>query len=324
MKGWEFTNTNIPLKLVEKPDPVAVPGEVVIDVKASGLCHSDVGALEDPGWMNIITANPMYMGHECAGVITEVGEGVTNFKVGDRVGVCPISPSLTEKAGGVPYAIGYQRDGGYATKCLVPEDCLVPIPDNVSFVQGAAATDAGMTSYHALFGIGGAKAGMKVGIIGIGGLGQFAARMAVIAGCEVYASEINPEAREIGKQIGCKEVFENVSDLAPIGCELIVDYAGFGNTTAEALEAVAKFGKIVVVGMGKLETTINTSTLILKQAQVLGSNGGNAEDIKAVYEFFATGKLNPQLTTITFEEIPDGLERLRRGEVKGRLVAVIE
>lgn len=314
MKGWLFTDTHIPLKLVEKPDPVAVPGEVVIDVKASGLCHSDVAALEDPGWIGIITAHPMYMGHECAGVITEVGEGVTGFKVGDRVGVCPTATSSS---------IGYQRDGGYATKCLVQQECLVPIPDNVTFTQGAAATDAGMTSYHALFPVGGAKKGMKVGIIGIGGLGQFAAQMAVIAGCEVYAAEISAENRALAEQIGCKAVVENVMDLAPFNCELIVDYAGFGSTTANALEVVAKFGRVVVVGMGRLESTINTRSLILKQAQLLGSCGGTAEDIKAVYDFFATGKLNPQLSTITFDEIPEGLERLHRGEVKGRLVALL-
>ncbi|MEL1134333.1 zinc-binding dehydrogenase [Desulfitobacterium sp. THU1] len=317
MRGWVFTETHVPLKMVEKPDPVVVPGEVIIDVKATGLCHSDVAALEDPGWMNLITAAPVYMGHECAGVITEVGEGVTGFKVGDRVGVCPIAKSTGE-------AIGYQRDGGYATKCLVPAECLVHIPDNVSFEQGAAATDAGMTSYHAMFRIGGAKKGMKVGVIGIGGLGQFAARMAVLRGCKVYAAEINPQARELGKELGIKEVYENAADLAQVGCELIVDYAGFGSTTAQALEAVAKFGRVVVVGMGKLEATISTYTLILKQAQVLGSNGGDTEDIKEVYDFFATGKLNLQLSTITFDEIKDGLDRLKRGEVKGRLVALLD
>lgn len=317
LKGWVFTETHVPLKLMEKPDPVAVPGEVVIDVKAAGLCHSDVAALEDPGWMNLITAAPLYMGHECAGVITEIGEGVTGFKVGDRVGVCPIAESTGE-------AIGYQRDGGYATKCLVPAECLVPMPDNVTFEQGAAATDAGMTAYHALFRVGRAKKGMKVGIIGIGGLGQFGARMAVIRGCEVYGVDTNPQARELGKALGIKEVYENISDLAAAGCELIVDYAGFGSTTAEALEAVAKFGKVVVVGMGKLESNISTYTLIIKQAQVLGSNGGDTQDIKEVYDLFATGLLNLEFTTIPFEEIKEGLDRLKRGEVKGRLVALID
>jgi propanol-preferring alcohol dehydrogenase len=321
MKGWEFTDTNIPLKLVEKPDPVAKPGFVVIDVKAAGLCHSDVAALEDPGWIGIITAHPMYMGHENAGIITEIGEGVEGFKVGDRVGIAPISAKLSAETGR-SWAVGYQCDGGYANKCAVPVDCLVPLPDGVSFLEGAAATDAGMTSYHALYKAGGAKPGMKVGIIGIGGLGQFAAGMALIDGCEVYATDISPEARKLGEEMGIKEVYENVIDLAQAKCDVIVDYAGFGQTTADALEAVNDFGKVVVVGMGILEAKINTRSLILKQAQVIGSCGGTAEDIKDVYDYFATGKLKPQLHTITFDEVPEGLERLHRGEVKGRLVAV--
>ena len=316
MKGWEFTDTHVPLKLVEKPDPVVVPGEVVIDIKAAGLCHSDVAALKDTGWMSIITANPLIFGHECAGVITKVGEGVNGFKVGDRVGVCPISPSTGE-------AIGYQRDGGYATKCLVPADCLVHMPDNVTFEQGAAATDAGMTSFHAMFVRGDAKPGMKVGVIGIGGLGQMAARAAVVKGCEVYAVDTSPAARELAREIGCKEVFENVSDLSAVAPELIVDYDGFGTTTADAINAVAVGGRVVLVGMGRLQSTIDTRSLILKAVDLCGSVGGTVEDIAGVYELMASGDLNPTLTKITFDEIAEGLGRLERNEVKGRLVAVI-
>jgi len=120
-----------------------------------------------------------------------------------------------------------------------------------------------------MFVVGGAKKGMKVGVIGIGGLGQIAARAAVIKGCEVYAADISPAARELGKEIGIKQVFENITDLDAVEPELIVDFAGFGNTTAQALESVAKFGRVVVVGMGKLESTISTYSLIIKQAQIL-------------------------------------------------------
>ena len=76
-----YRHSTSPLKLVEKPDPVVQPGFVLIEVKAAGLCHSDVAALEDPGWIGIITAHPMYMGHEIAGIIIEVGEGVEGFKI---------------------------------------------------------------------------------------------------------------------------------------------------------------------------------------------------------------------------------------------------
>ncbi|MDD2554759.1 MAG: alcohol dehydrogenase catalytic domain-containing protein [Syntrophaceticus sp.] len=321
MKGWEFTDTNIPLKLVEKPDPVAKPGFVVIEVKAAGLCHSDVAALEDPGWIGIITAHPMYMGHENAGVIIEVGEGVEGWKVGDRVGIAPISAKLSAETGR-SWAVGYQCDGGYADKCAVPVDCLVPLPDGVSFMEGAAATDAGMTSYHALYKAGGAKPGMKVGIIGIGGLGQFAAGMALIDDMDLYIADVSPDARKLAEEMGIKHVYENVLDMADAGCEVIVDYAGFGTTTAGAIEAVAPGGTVVVVGMGILESLINTRSLILKQVHLVGSCGGTAEDIKDVYDYFATGKLKPQLSTITFDEVAEGLERLHRGGVKGRLVAV--
>lgn len=315
MKGWKFTKTHVPIELIEKPDPVAAPGEVVIDVKASGLCHSDVGALEDEGWMHIITEAPLIFGHECAGVISEVGEGVTDYKVGDRVGVAPIHPETGA-------AIGYQRDGGYATKLAVPAVQLVPMPDGVTFAQGAAATDAGMTSYHAIFRTGGAKAGMKIGIIGIGGLGQFGARAAIAEGAEVYAVDLSPDARALAQEIGCKGIFENVMDLEPIGCQLIVDFAGFGTTTAQAIEAVAADGTVVQVGMGRLESTINTRTLILKRVTLRGSQGGDGQDIANVYRLMAEGKMDADLTEIKFEEVAVGLDRLAKGGVKGRLVAV--
>ncbi|HHT88521.1 MAG TPA: zinc-binding dehydrogenase [Clostridiales bacterium] len=317
MKGWLFTATGVAPKLIEKEDPKVVPGEVVLDIKAAGLCHSDVAALEDPGWMPLISAAPVIFGHECAGVVTEVGEGVTDLKVGDRVGVCPMHPETRE-------AIGYSRDGGYATKLLVPACQCVKLPDEVSFVQGAAATDAGMTSYHALFVEGGAKAGMKVGIIGIGGLGQFAAQMALIEGCEVYAVDISPAARDLAREIGCHKVYENTLDLKEDAPELIVDYAGFGQTTADAIEAVAFGGTVVIAGMGILESTISTYNMILKQLTLKGSNGGAPEDIKGVYEYYKTGKLNPQLSTIPFDQIDIGLEKLKNREVKGRLVAVLD
>ncbi len=317
MRGWEFTNTHEPLRLVEKPDPVATPGRVVIDVKAAGLCHSDVGALNDKGWLEIIQYTPIIMGHEIAGIISEIGEGVTDYQVGDRVGVCPVPKDGT-------LGPGYGFDGGYANKVSVAAEDLISIPEQVTFQQAAAGTDAGMTSYHAMFVRGGAKAGMKVGVIGVGGLGQMAARAAVVKGCEVYAVDTNPAARELAKNFGCKEAFANVSDLAAVAPELIVDYAGFGTTTADAVEAVAPGGRVVLVGMGRLESTINTRTLILKHVDLCGSVGGDSNDIAAVYELMASGDLDPFMTEITFDEIAEGLKRLERHEVKGRLVAVLD
>ena len=316
MKGWQFTTTGEPLVLVEKDDPVAGPGEVVVDIMATGLCHSDVGALVDPGWLKILHKIPVILGHEFAGFVSEVGPGVSDYQVGERVGVCPVAKT----GGGSP---GNHWDGGYATKAVARAEDLARIPDNVSFVQAATGTDAGMTSYHAIMVVGGATAGMKIGVIGLGGLGQLGARAAVIAGAEVYACDINETARALGPSIGVKKVFTDVMEFKPLGLDLIVDYAGFGTTTANAILAVGPGGRVVQVGMGVLEATIDTGQLILKQVELVGSMGGTVEDIRGVYELFASGQLNPVITTITFDEIAAGLDRLKNHQVQGRLVAVL-
>jgi len=314
MIGWQFTKTHEPLVLVEKEIPKAKPGHVVIEVKACGLCHSDVGALEDPGWMNIIKYTPIIIGHEFSGVITEVGEGVEGYKVGDRVAVCPMQPDADGP--------GYGRDGGYATYSTAPVEYLVPIPDEVDFVQAAAATDAGMTSYHAVVGQGGIKEGTKVGIIGIGGLGTLGNQFAVLKGAKVYVASRKASAREKALKAGAYKAAESILDFKDEGLEVIIDFAGANKTTADALEAVAPGGKVVVVGMASLNTNINTSSLILKEASIVGSVGGTPEDIKDVLNLMKEGKVRIDTEEISLEEVPEGLERLKEGKVTSRLVMV--
>ena len=272
MKSWRFTGTNEPLQLAELPEPTAGPGQVVVDVKAAGICHTDVGILTDPGWMTMLAQVPVTLGHEDAGVISQVGEGVDDFQVGDRVAICPTTPA------GCP---GSSFDGGFGPKIVVGTQALVRIPDEVDFVNGAAATDAGMTSYAAVVRRGGVKAGDRVGIIGLGGLGQIGARVAHLLG-------------------------------------------GFGDTTADAVDVIRLGGVVVLVGMGRLETTIDAKSLIVNQCDLRGSNGGTPDDIRGVYELMRTGKLTPVTTTVSFDEVPEAIERLERGDVVGRLVISYE
>lgn len=260
---------------------------------------------------------PVIMGHENAGTIIEVGEGVTDFKEGDRVAICPTGPS-----GQAP---GYVYDGGFGTHIHAPASDLVPVPDELSIKQAASATDAGMTSYHALFTRGKAEKGMKIALIGIGGLGQFALQAAVAKGIEdIYAVDTSERAQELAKDIGAKEVVSDISELADKELDLVVDYAGFDVTTSKALETVRPGGTVILVGMGKLQTTINVTDFIVNRKQLLSSVGGDKEDIAAIYELMASGGLSPKLSEITFDEIPEGIKRLERGEVQGRLVAVYD
>lgn len=317
MKAWRFYGTGKPLQLDEVAEPTPGAGEVVVDVKAAGVCHSDVSAIDDPGWMPLFPDLPRTMGHESAGVISAVGEGVTDWQEGDRVGLSPLTPDGS--------AIGYGTwDGGYGPKLRAPVECLVKLPDAVPFDLGAMATDAGLTAYGAIVGRGGLKEGMKVGIIGLGGLGYLGARIAVLKGAEVYAAEVNPATRELAGELGIAGVSESILDFADKNLELIVDYAGFGTTTSQAIEAIGPDGTVVQVGMGKLEAVVNTYLMITKRINFLGSNSGTTEDLAGIYEMMANQGLSGPINHITHADIPDAIEKLRVGGVIGRFVAMYE
>lgn len=117
-----------------------------------------------------------------------------------------------------------------------------------------------------------------------------------------------------------------VIDLREYGddkLDLIGDFAGFSTTTAGAIEVIRNQGRVVQVGMGKLEATIPITPFIMKQVQLLGSMGGDAADLEAVYSMYEAGTLEPTTSATTFEGIPEGLDELRQGRVRGRLVAVL-
>ncbi|MCL2782531.1 MAG: zinc-binding dehydrogenase [Propionibacteriaceae bacterium] len=315
MQSWRFYGTDKPLVLEDVPEPQAGPGEVVVDVKAAGVCHSDVSALDDPGWMPMFFRIPMTLGHENAGVITQVGEGMDQWKVGDRVG---LSPMMTDGD-----AIGYGKwDGGYGPLLRATDANLVHLPDEVSFELGALATDAGLTAYHALVARGGAQKGMKVGIIGLGGLGYVGARVAVLMGCEVYGAEIAPGTQKLAGEIGLKDVADSIDKFSDL--DLIIDYAGFGTTTAAALTVLKEFGTLVQVGMGRLESTISTYPLIINQLTIKGSKSGTKEDLAALYDLMRSGALKPPMNLIKQAGIPDALADLRKGGVVGRYIAVYD
>jgi propanol-preferring alcohol dehydrogenase len=163
---------------------------------------------------------------------------------------------------------------------------------------------------------------MKVGIIGFGGLGQIATRVAVLKGAEVHVAETKQDVWPLAKSLGVTSTVADVAEWAGQGFDLVVDYAGFRTTTAGALKAVRFDGTVVQVGMGKtVGVEIDTTDLVLGHVNLLGSVAGTKQDIEDLYELMATGDLTPHTTEITFDQIPQGIEDLRNGKVTGRLVA---
>lgn len=312
MKAWQFTGTNEPLVLADLPAPEPAPDEVLVRIKAAGLCHSDVGILEVDGFpLPAKSRLPVTLGHEVAGEIVQLGAEVGDWQVGDRVGIGNVGEAIP----------GIMRDGGFAEFITSRTDVLVPIPDGVSFAQAAMGNDAGMTAHGGMIGAGKASRGDKVGIIGFGGLGQIGATVAMLAGCEIYVAEVKPDLWHAATELGARRVVGDVRDLDDVELDLIVDYAGFGTTTAGAIETVRDGGRVVQVGMAVPEATISTDKLIMKGVTLVGSLGGTLDDTRRIYELMASGDLSPTIEEIDFADIPAGLQRLSAGTVTGRLVA---
>lgn len=314
MRAWVFTEVNEPLKMVDLPDPEPGPGQVVIDVKGAGLCHSDVGIIEGAG-LPWIAKRPIVLGHEVAGVIVALGEGVSGHAIGDRITIGYLKPP--------PWGPGLGRDGGYAEKTVVYAEEIIPVPDDVSFVQAAVASDSSATAYHAVRGLGEVTGDSVVGIIGLGGLGLAGARFAALSGATVYGVDINTGVVETALGLGVAKVFTDVADLDQFAADVIVDFAGFGTTTAAALHAVRPGGTVVQVGLGAVEATISTNDLVLKQVRLLGALGSGQSDLRAVLDLISTGAFSPEIEKITFEGIGEGIRRLQRGDLTGRLAAVL-
>lgn len=324
MRAWQLVEHKHPLVLNEVPDPVPGPHEIVIDIKASGLCHSDVSFL-DGSLADLLTpVRPITLGHEPVGVVSAVGSEVTRFKIGDRAG----APAAPDSPGtGLP--------GGFSDKLLVPERLAILIPAGISWVQAAAAMDAGMTSYHALVKRGGLRRGMKAGIIGFGGLGSLAAQVGLGIGAEVYVAETNDAVHPYARSVGVTGLSRTITDFEDEQLDVIVDFAGFGTTTAQAVQTVrpgAKrmaesterlSGRVVQVGLPAITGEINLHTLTLNEVDLVGSMGGTHEDCSDYLALVAAGQVESRVTEIGFDEIGDGIGRLERGEVVGRLVAIV-
>ncbi len=311
MRAWHLVEKRQPLVDREVPNPAPAWGEVVIDVRAAGLCHSDIGYIEDDGFRP--PHLPFILGHEIAGVISQIGPGVAGWRLGDRVSVSGPGEDLP----------GIDRDGGYAEQVVVGADSLMGLPDSLPFELAAVAMDAGATSHAAVMTGAQAAAGKKIGIIGFGGLGQFGVRLAVHAGAEVFVSELREDVWPSALEAGAVGVASRITDFVEERLDAIVDFAGFGTTTADALKAVRRHGRVIQVGLGVTEATLSMLDLALGRITLVGIMGGEREDSRRVCDLLATRDIQVEIQRVRFDEIPHALDRLHRGGVAGRVVAMM-
>ena len=325
-----------PLTIEEAPVPEPGPGQVLVRVMASGVCHTDLHAA-DGDWP-VKPKLPFIPGHEGVGYVAVLGPGITSLKEGDRVGV----PWLHSACGTCEYCLtgwetlcasqqntGYSVDGGFAEYALAPAAYVGRLPDSLGFVEAAPILCAGVTTYKALKETE-AKPGEWVVVSGVGGLGHIAIQYARAMGLHVAAVDVADEklalARELGAEITVNAATEDPAQQITReigGAHGVLVTAVSPAAFQQAIGMLRRGGTCSLVGLppGNFATPI--FDVVLKRLTIRGSIVGTRKDLQEALQFAGEGKIRSTIETQPLEAINSVFARLRQGEVLGRVVLQI-
>jgi propanol-preferring alcohol dehydrogenase len=335
MKAAVLHEFKTPLRFedVERPKPGV--GEVVIRVEACGACHSDAH-VADGDWpqLNRIVKRPLILGHEIAGTVADVGEGVTELRAGDRVGVpwiywscgeCEFCRSGDEVLCLKQKITGVAVDGGYAKFVKAPVTHATRIPEKLSAVDAAPLFCAGVTVYRAL-----KKAniqpGQRLAIFGVGGLGHLAVQIGREMGAEVTAVDRADEKLEQARKDGAAHAFNASSGDAPkeirkLGGAHVVLVASAAKAAYDAaFSCVRGAGTLLVVGLPAEAICFPALSMAGREVRIQASSVGTRDNLRDVLAMAANGKLKCRVAVRPLEDANEVLEELRRGQVSGRIV----
>ena len=313
--------------------------EILIDIKFAGICHSDIhtarGEWGDAGW-------PIVVGHEIAGVVAEVGSKVDKHKVGDRVGVgCLVDSCRTcssceagleqyclegnvQTYGGVEKETGKQTYGGYSTRIVVDRDFVLRISPDVDLAATAPLLCAGITTYSPLrhWGV---KEGSKVGVVGLGGLGHMAVKLAHAMGAEVTLFTTSPGKTDDAKALGADEVViskDAEAMKAKAGSlDLIVNTVAASHDLDPLLTALAVDGTMVLVGAPATpHPSPQVFNMLMARRSLAGSGIGGIAETQEMLDFCAEHGVTADIELIRMEEIDEAWDRMEKGDVKFRFV----
>lgn len=309
MKAYQWDGPNSGLNLRDLPIPEPGPNEVQIQIKACGLCHSDCHILDGTGaqW---IKKRPVTLGHEISAQITKLGERVTEFYVGQRVGCALIAPDT---------AIGLDFDGGYAEYAVAPAHVIVPLPDELPYEKACIAVDAMASAYHAVVGTGQVTSSMTVAVLGLGGLGSTGLAVACLQGATVYGFDVNEAKFLQALKSGAKACYKSVDETKDVTFDIVFDFVGINATMLAAIHAVKREGVIVLVGMGDSDMKLPSGLIVMKNIEIRGSLGGRKQELPKIFELMAQGKLDPPVEEVPFESLVDSLHRLEQGKANARM-----
>jgi uncharacterized zinc-type alcohol dehydrogenase-like protein len=315
--------------------------DVVIDIHYCGVCHSDVHQARDE-WGGAIF--PMVPGHEISGVVNKVGSAVKRFKVGDKVGVgCFIDSCRTcsacklgteqycENAMTLTYN-GREKDGtptfgGYSTQIVVDENYVLKLPENLPLDKAAPLMCAGITTYSPLLHWK-IKPSNKIGIVGLGGLGHMAVKIAVALGAEVSVLSRSNNKKEDAIRFGATHFIhtlnEKVFDEYKNYFDFIINTAAGNTNLNQYLSLLKHDSTMILVGVPEHPSSFNPSSLILKRRSIAGSVIGGIKETQEMLDFCGKHNISADIELIPITKINEAYDRIVKGDVNYRFVIDIQ
>jgi len=333
MKAAVVRELRKPVVLEERPIPEPGPGQVVVRIEASGLCHTDIHAAN--GDWPVKPAPPFVPGHEGVGIVERLGDGVTRVREGERVA----TPWLGWACGACEHCLtgwetlcehqrntGYSVDGGWSEYALAHASFVGKVPDGIDPFEAAPLTCAGVTTYKAVK-VSGTRSSDLVAIFGVGGLGHLALQYARIAGAQVVAVDLVDDKLHMAKELGAAHTV-NARDEDPVeairalgGADAAISLAVSPRAFEQAYGSLRRGGTLVLVGLpADNEMRLPIFETVLNGTKVVGSIVGTRVDLQEVFELHASG-----LTTVRYEkrrldEVNEAMRQVEEAEVEARLV----
>lgn len=341
MKSVRMVIAGKPLELQEIPIPKMGLKDILVHVRAAGICHSDAHYRAGRSAMGFL---PITLGHEVAGMVEETGSEVTTVKVGDRVclhynltcGDCYYCSTGNEQFCDTVTMLGHHVDGGYAEYIVVPARNAIRLPKEIPFEEGATLMCASATALHALR-KGRIKAGETVAVFGVGGLGLSAIQLAKALGAiDVFAVDIKQDKLELASEYGAIAIDASRGD--PVeqirkttrgkGVNISLEMIGLPGTMVQSIESLGNMGRAVMVGLNQQPIQINTYLQVLgKEAEIIGSNDHLLQELPLLVDMarrriLDTSRVVSQVIPLDADKINQRLDALENFTNDVRVVIV--
>jgi alcohol dehydrogenase, propanol-preferring len=338
MKAAILREFKAPLRIEDVSQPEPDAQEVLIEVEACGVCHSDLH-VADADWPQLvpITKRPLILGHEIAGRVVEKGSSVTDLAVGDRVGVpwvywscgeCDFCHEGNENLCTKQKITGVTVDGGYAEFVKAPASHATKIPEGLSSLDAAPLFCAGVTVYRALKHAK-IQPGQRLAVFGIGGLGHLAVQIGLGMGAVVTAIDVSDEKLAYAKSLGASATLNSANANNVVkemrragGAHVALVTAAAKAAYDTAFPCVRPTGRLLVVGLPSESLCFPPILMAATELCIQASSVGTREDLREVLAMSAAGIVRCQTATRPLAEINEVFHLLRSGQVSGRVVLV--